>query len=163
MKTKIISRLIQIFALYLFVTAIWNLLGKIEMIYSAEKINGKVVSSYTEFDYTNQTSNKRYGTSHYILRPKIQYTVNGETHEINGQIYGEMESDYKLGQLVQLLYLTNNPSYAMIDSPLELWTYPAKRISLAIVLFLIGYYFSTLLHKIKEKLFKLIQNFNSSF
>ena len=56
MKTKMISRLIQVFALYLFVTAVWNILGKIETIYSAEKINGKVVSSYKEFNYTTQKS-----------------------------------------------------------------------------------------------------------
>lgn len=113
---------------------------------------GKVTSSYKEFDYSTQTSNKRYGTSHYIHRPIIQYIVNGETYEINGKILGEMGSEYQLNQSVPLIYLANNPSYGRIDSFLEFWSEPLKMGLYSIIVFLIGTYLGEIFDTIKKKL-----------
>ncbi|MGE8720765.1 DUF3592 domain-containing protein [Leptospira terpstrae] len=156
MKIKILSRLIQIFALYLLVTAVFEIIGKINVIRSGAKTNGKIVSSYKEFDYSTQTSGKRYGTSHYILRPIIQYKINGESYEINGRIFGEIGENYQIGQSVPLIYLPNNPDYAIIDSFLELWSDPSKKILFSIFLFIFGSYLSHIIHYVKNKIISLI-------
>lgn len=155
MKIKILSRLIQIFALYLLVTAVFQIIGKINVIRSGAKTHGKIVSSYKEFDYSTQTSRKSYGTSHYISRPIIQYKINGESYEINGRIFGEIGDDYQIGQSVPLIYLPNNPDYAIIDSFLELWSDPSKKISFSIFLFIFGSYLSHIIHYVKNKIISL--------
>lgn len=152
MKTKIISRILQVFALYLFFSTSYTILGRILTIQSGKKINGEVVSSYKEKQYSTQTSGKSYGTTHYILRPIIQYKVNGETFEINGKILGEVGKEYQIGTPVELIYNPNQPSYSFINSFLELWYEPLKYIIYSVILFFFGTFLRQIMERIKEKI-----------
>lgn len=151
MKLKIISRLIQIFALYLFVMAMLSIVSKINVIRSGAKTKGKIVSAYNEFVYSTQTNGKSYGTSHFISRPIIQYKINGELYEINGKIFGKIGDDYQIGQLIPLIYLPTNPGYAIIDSFGELWNDPIKKILVSILLFIVGCYISHIIRYLRLK------------
>lgn len=153
MKTKITSRLLQLFALYLFFTSTYTIIGNIITIRTGATILGKVVSSYKELDYSTQTSGKSYGTSHYIQRPIIKYNINGETFEMQGRIRGEVGDEYQIGQLVELYYSIDDPSYSKISSFWEFWYEPIKNIILSILIFLFGTFLSTLLSRAKARLF----------
>ncbi|MCW7502982.1 DUF3592 domain-containing protein [Leptospira paudalimensis] len=155
MKIKILSRILQLLALYLFFTSIYASLGKIITIQSGTKIFGIVESSYKEKDYTTQTGNKRYGTTHYTIRPIIKYQVNGETYEIHGKILGEVGNQYQIGQHVPLYLSENQPDYAIINSFYELWYDPLRTILFSIGLFLIGTFFGKILSKIKTSILNL--------
>lgn len=155
MKIKIFSRILQLFALYLFFTSVYASLGKIITIQSGSKIFGKVVSSYKETDYSTQTGNKRYGTTHYILRPIIKYQVNGKTYEIHGKILGEVGNQYKIGQSVPLYLSENQPDYAIINSFFELWYEPLRNILFSIGIFLVGTFFGKILSNIKDNIVNL--------
>ncbi|MBL0956398.1 MAG: DUF3592 domain-containing protein [Leptospira sp.] len=155
MKIKILSRILQLLALYLLFTSIYASLGKIITIQSGTKITGIVESSYKETDYSTQTGNKRYGTTHYILRPIIKYQVNGETYEIHGKILGEVGNQYQIGQHVPLYLSENQPDYAIINSFYELWYDPLRAILFSIGLFLIGTFFGKILSKIKTSIVNL--------
>ncbi|TGM52110.1 DUF3592 domain-containing protein [Leptospira biflexa] len=159
MKTKIISRFLQILALYIFLSTSYYVLGRIFTIRDGEKINGKVVTSYKELDYSTQTSGKRYGTSHYILRPIIQYQINGETNEIHGEILGEVGKEYQIGQSVPLYYLPNQPSYAIINTFSELWARPIQSFIWSIMIFLIGTFLDKIIKNIKEKVSAFFNSF----
>lgn len=155
MKIRILLRILQLFALYLFFTSIYASLGKIITIQSGTKIFGKVVSSYQETDYSTRTGNKRYGTKHYILKPIIKYQLNGETYEIHGKIIGEVGNQYKIGQSVPLYLSEYQPDYAIIDSFYELWYEPLRNILISIGLFLVGTFFGKIFSKIKDKIANL--------
>ncbi|MCW7463708.1 DUF3592 domain-containing protein [Leptospira limi] len=155
MKIKILSRILQLLALYLFFTSVYASLGKIITIQSGTKISGKVVSSYKETDYSTQTGNKRYGTTHYILRPIIKYQVNGETYEIHGQILGEVGNHYQIGQRVPLYLSENQPDYAIINSFYELWYEPLRNVFFSIGLFLVGTFLGKILSRIKTSIVNL--------
>lgn len=159
MKTKILSRLLQIFAIYLFLSASYHIIGNLIMIRNGEKTNGKVVSSYKELDYSTQTSTKRYGTSHYRQKPIINYQIQGETYEIHGEIIGEVGKDYEIGQPISLYYLPRQPSYAKINLFLELWYKPIKSIFWSIFIFLISLSLKKIILFAKEKVSSFFQSF----
>ncbi|MCW7506731.1 DUF3592 domain-containing protein [Leptospira levettii] len=150
MKIKILSRIIQLLALYLFFTSLYVSLGKIITIQTGTKIFGKVISSYKETDYSTQTGNKRYGLTHYILRPIIKYQVNGEIYEFHGKILGEVGNHYQIGQPVPLYLSADKPDYAIINSFYELWYEPLRNLFFSIGLFLIGTFLAKILSKIKD-------------
>ncbi|TGL59346.1 DUF3592 domain-containing protein [Leptospira ognonensis] len=151
MKTKITSRLLQLFALYLFFTSAYAITGNVIIVRTGAITLGKVVSSYKEFDYTTQTRGKSYGTSHYIQRPIIKYNINGETFEVVGQIKGEVGDEYQIGQEVELYYSIDNPSYSKINSFWEFWYEPIRNLCFSILIFLFGTNLSLILSKVRSR------------
>ncbi|XDD45858.1 DUF3592 domain-containing protein [Leptospira sp. WS39.C2] len=157
MKIKILSILILVYALYLFVLSAIQIISTINIMQAGVKTNGKIVSSYKEFSHSTQTSSRRYGTSHYIIKPIVHYSVNGSVFEIHGKILGEIGSEYKMGQSIPLLYLPNNPGYAKINSFLELWSKPLKGIVFSVFFTLFGIYLKSIILFLKQKLINLFQ------
>lgn len=158
MAYKLISRALQIFAVYLFLTASYKTIGNVSILQTATRTQGKVVSSYKEFDYSTQTRGKSYGTAYYIDRPIIQYKVDGTTYEVHGQIFGKIGSGYQLGQSVPLYYLPDNHSYSVIDSLYEMWYEPIRNYILSILIFSIGTFSSEWIKWTKNKFFTNIGN-----
>ncbi len=138
MIKKLLCRGLQIFAIFLFLKAGRETVSNISILLTATLIQGKVVSSYQEFDYSTQTGGKRYGTSNYIDRPIIQYIINGTTYRFYGQIWGEMGSDFQMGQSVPLYYLPDNPYYSVLASFYEMWYDPIRTFIFSVFVFFIG-------------------------
>ncbi|TGL19902.1 DUF3592 domain-containing protein [Leptospira yanagawae] len=157
MKIKIVSRLLQLFAVYLFVSASLIIIDKVITIQTGKKTFGKVVSSYKEFQSTNQTSGKRYGTSKYIQRPIIHYQVDGEIHEIHGRIFGEVGDEYSIGQSVPLYYSPTQPEFAMINTFSEIWVDPIQKLLFSFIVFILGTFLSQIILSIKAKVKSLFQ------
>ncbi|TGL67800.1 DUF3592 domain-containing protein [Leptospira jelokensis] len=155
MKTKILSRLLQLFAVYLFISGSLIIIDKVITIRTGKKTFGKVVSSYKEFQSTNQTSGRRYGTSKYIQRPIIHYQVDGEIYEIHGQIFGEVGDEYKIGQSVPLYYSPTQPDFAMINTFSEIWVDPIQKLLLSFLVFIFGTFLSKIIFSIKTKVTSL--------
>ncbi|TGM05370.1 DUF3592 domain-containing protein [Leptospira jelokensis] len=155
MKTKILSRLLQLFAVYLFISGSLIIIDKVITIRTGKKTFGKVVSSYKEFQSTNQTSGKRYGSSKYIQRPIIHYQVDGEIYEIHGQIFGEVGDEYKIGQSVPLYYSPTQPDFAMINTFSEIWVHPIQKLLLSFLVFIFGTFLSKIIFSIKTKVTSL--------
>lgn len=158
MKTKIVSRVLQAFAVYLFVMGTLIVISKVNTIRTGKKTYGKVVSSYKEFDYSTQTRGKSYGTSHYILRPIIQYQVDGEIYEIHGQIFGEVGKEYTIGLPVPLYYLPNQPDYAIINTFSEIWVNPIQKLLFSLIVFILGTFLPEILNYAKRKFVSIFQN-----
>lgn len=150
MIKSIFSRGLQILAIYFLLKAGYQTIGNISLIQSATRTQGKIVSSYKEFDYSTQTRGKSYGTSYYIDRPIIQYTIKGVNYELHGQIRGKIGSSYQLGQTVPIYYLPDNPDFSMIDSFYEMWYEPIRTFIFSLLIFAFRTFLFRWIERVKE-------------
>jgi hypothetical protein len=141
---KWISYIIKTGSVVLLLTRLYPVVGNVYMLSAGQPVTGTITGFYRE-QVSGSHSGRRMSTdAHAVERPVISYEVNGETHQVPGNIIGSIGTNYEMGETIDLLILANNPDYSVINSFLEMWLVPMLSILLCFVLFGFGH----VLHRI---------------
>lgn len=147
-------RLTKIIGLIFLAASLLIFINRMVFINHAQKAEGKVVF-INDISRTDIQPIGKGGITTTFTYPTVEFQVNGQKYNFEGSIIASYLNlyyqRYQMGQTIEILYDTNQPSKVLINNFTEIWILPLLLLGLGVVFLILIPLLITLMVKLLNK------------